>query len=101
MPEVHSDRVFKDDRLPIHSQKADEEEEEEDESGEERALLSNSQKGDIIQNDTHLTWSKWRRGLVVCVLWLAQAVMTSAYSLVGPFFPLQVYILSERGWEVV
>ena len=37
-----------------------------------------------------LSWNKWSRGVVVCVLWLAQVVTTSAYSLVAPFFPLEV-----------
>ena len=34
-------------------------------------------------------WSRWRRWLVLFVLWLAQVFMTSAYSLVAPFFPLE------------
>ena len=33
---------------------------------------------------------KWRSVLVVCVLWFAQMIITSAYSLVAPFFPKEV-----------
>ena len=47
-------------------------------------------------SSTHLVWGKWRRGLVVCVLWLAQVLITSAYSLVGPFLPLEVHVYIDH-----
>ena len=88
----HSERA-KDDHSPARSQKAEPQDEDGDaESEEEKPLLGNIQRGDHNAG-IHLKWSKWRRGLVVCVLWLAQVVMTSAYSLVGPFFPLEVHII--------
>ena len=33
---------------------------------------------------------KWRRWLLAGVLWLAQVFMTSAYSLISSFFPIEV-----------
>ena len=37
-----------------------------------------------------LGWN-WRNVALVCVLWLVQVFMTSAYSLIAPFFPSEVW----------
>ena len=59
-----------------------------DDDGERRPLLdkdsgkeAESKRGERV---------KWRSVLVVCVLWFAQIIITSAYSLVAPFFPKEV-----------
>ena len=53
-----------------------------DESGEE------GEKGDPIRKK--LSWGILRNILIVCELWLVQVFVTSAYSMVGPFFPVEV-----------
>lgn len=90
--EVHSEAA-QDDNSLIRVQKAEPYVEEGDGEGEEeRPLLDGSQKKGVT-NDSRFVWSTWRRGLVLCILWLAQVVMTAAYSLIGPFFPLQVLVV--------
>ena len=54
-----------------------------DESGEEEG-----EKGDPIRKK--LSWGILRNILIVCELWLVQVFVTSAYSMVGPFFPVEV-----------
>ena len=64
---------------------------EEDHDGEEqRPLLAGAKDGDPEKKNGDIQWSSWRRWVVLCALWLAQVFMTSAYSLIAPFFPLEV-----------
>ena len=37
----------------------------------------------------------WRNIALVCVLWLVQVFMTSAYSLIAPFFPSEVWFCTS------
>ena len=57
---------------------------------EKRPLLPGSDSSVETGEGGSVQWRRWRRWVVLCVLWLAQVVMTSAYSLVAPFFPLEV-----------
>ena len=71
-----------------------------DDDGERRPLLGQDSSTAEAGKESEFTnkqqyvkqpsWGKWRRGLIVCVLWLAQVIIISAYSLVAPFFPLEV-----------
>ena len=61
-----------------------------EEDGERQPLLGNRERQ--VKEKTKLKpWKwKWRKWLLVCVLWLAQMFMASAYSLIAPFFPTTV-----------
>ena len=73
---------------PTPSPSEKERESDKDDDGERRPLLdkdsgkeAESKRGERV---------KWRSVLVACVLWFAQIIITSAYSLVAPFFPNEV-----------
>ena len=59
-----------------------------DDDGERRPLLDKDRGKEAETKRGERV--KWRSVVVVCVLWFAQMIIASAYSLVAPFFPNEV-----------
>ena len=70
-----------------------------DDDGERRPLLDKDRGKEAETKRGERV--KWRSVLVACVLWFTQIIITSAYSLVAPFFPNEVYRQrADRYWLV-